>query len=765
GYNRQIFLLSDGEISNVDEVVDLCRSMSTSTRIFSFGLGHSPSRSLIKGLARATNGHSVFIPPGTKVDIYVGEQLQKALRPCFNNVQIKMNLDSTLIDIIPRSVPSVFINNRLIFYGLLKDDKLMSFNHDLSVELYREEFCLCEAKINRIPSVCDDGMIARLAAKALILELQHSKLPSSTKKDMTYPQQTQLKEDDKQTMVTTTEQKIMTQEEIQERIVEISLKHHILSPYTAFVGIEKRVNANNADMVLREVPIQISADNAYLRYLQTMISQMHHDQARSQQEYAKMAESQFHTFDTYESPLRSALNNYIDARTQLDRTSMYNDETRQYFDRTIKHYEQTLVRLDENRCKYQAALDESEYAKHHYREAEYYFHRTQHDMHDVHEHVSRIDTDYRKAQERFEHTRMNYTDAQEQCDRLYKEYRKAQENFNRTRKDYETARKHFDHTPMDNDAGRQQLDHTEKDYEEAQKQINHISKVFDEATDQLKTTEMAHHKAKDQLNSTERDLHKAQEKLSHAKMDCNNAKAKLEDTEMNCNKAQQQLDRILIDYDHTRQYHQQMIRSLVVCCETEDESSRVVAEEEDQKRSQPCDNEMSSAEMLLKKTQKSLKSCVQEMQSAEERRLSAMESLRYKNEMSSSEINYAEALLRHENEKQSTKKPLKMDDKNDQDAQNIVRHIIAQQKFDGHWDVDVELIKQLTGKSLSEFEQLTNMEGLISAIIVVVLETRFSSLSSLWYGVVQKARKRLLNMLDQDNNKLHALLENIRKKL
>ncbi|CAF5164971.1 unnamed protein product, partial [Rotaria sp. Silwood1] len=54
--------------------------MATSTRIFSFGLGHSPSRSLVKGLARATNGCFVFIPPNTSVDIHVGEQLQKALQ-------------------------------------------------------------------------------------------------------------------------------------------------------------------------------------------------------------------------------------------------------------------------------------------------------------------------------------------------------------------------------------------------------------------------------------------------------------------------------------------------------------------------------------------------------------------------------------------------------------------------------------------------------------------------------------------------------------
>ncbi|CAF4594671.1 unnamed protein product, partial [Didymodactylos carnosus] len=93
GCSRQIFLLTDGEISNVTAVMDLCRSMSTSSRIFSFGLGASPSRSLIKGLARTTNGRFVFIPPNTQVDVYVAEQLEKALQPCITNMQVKWNLD------------------------------------------------------------------------------------------------------------------------------------------------------------------------------------------------------------------------------------------------------------------------------------------------------------------------------------------------------------------------------------------------------------------------------------------------------------------------------------------------------------------------------------------------------------------------------------------------------------------------------------------------------------------------------------------------
>ncbi|CAF1569699.1 unnamed protein product, partial [Adineta ricciae] len=92
GRSRQIFLLTDGEISNVTEVLDLCRSMSKSSRIFSFGLGKSPSRSLVKGLARSTNGRFCFIPPSTKVDTYVGQQLEKALQSSITNLEIKWNL-------------------------------------------------------------------------------------------------------------------------------------------------------------------------------------------------------------------------------------------------------------------------------------------------------------------------------------------------------------------------------------------------------------------------------------------------------------------------------------------------------------------------------------------------------------------------------------------------------------------------------------------------------------------------------------------------
>jgi hypothetical protein len=242
--------------------------MSSSSRIFSFGLGRSPSRSLVKGLARATNGHFVFIPPDTNVDVYVGEQLEKALQSSITNVLVKWNLGTNVMN-VPTITPPVYVNDRLIVYALVNDNnQSISFDHNSNVELFNDKHRLGEAKVNRIPHVSDNGTIARLAAKALILELQHSNLSSLNEKSGS--QQVRfIKQMHDETQKLLNDDK----EERKKRIIELSLKYNILSPYTAFVGIEKRVNGNNDDMILRKVSIQISADNKHLyNFLRTQPS-------------------------------------------------------------------------------------------------------------------------------------------------------------------------------------------------------------------------------------------------------------------------------------------------------------------------------------------------------------------------------------------------------------------------------------------------------------------------------------------------------------
>ncbi|CAF5003228.1 unnamed protein product, partial [Rotaria sp. Silwood1] len=99
------------------------------------------------------------------------------------------------------------------------------------------------------------------------------------------------------------------------------------------------------------------------------------------------------------------------------------------------------------------------------------------------------------------------------------------------------------------------------------------------------------------------------------------------------------------------------------------------------------------------------------------------------------------------------------------DNQNIIRYLISKQKFDGSWDLDAKDVEHLTGKPLRSFPTSNSKQILTSAIVIVTLETRFATMSTLWYGVVQKARKRLFNLLGKDVKKLESLLENIRQQL
>ncbi|CAF3246697.1 unnamed protein product [Rotaria sp. Silwood2] len=187
---------------------------------------HPPSRALVKGLARATNGYFNFIAPHTNVDIYVAEQLSRALQPSIADVYVKWNTNQRILHKVPEHAPPVFVGDRLLFYALL--DETMPFDHTTTVELFTgiQQQPIGLARVDHVPSVLGSQLVMHLAAKALLRELS----------------------DDQKTID-------------KELLVNISIKYGILCPYTAFIGVERRLDVNsesNVDMELREVSIMIS---------------------------------------------------------------------------------------------------------------------------------------------------------------------------------------------------------------------------------------------------------------------------------------------------------------------------------------------------------------------------------------------------------------------------------------------------------------------------------------------------------------------------
>ena len=100
--------------------------------------------------------------------------------------------------------------------------------------------------------------------------------------------------------------------------------------------------------------------------------------------------------------------------------------------------------------------------------------------------------------------------------------------------------------------------------------------------------------------------------------------------------------------------------------------------------------------------------------------------------------------------------------------EDTVRPLIDKQRFDGLWDVDVSMIQNLTGKSLTLWQSIhtdLNPTLLNSLILLLVLEQRFGTYSSLWYGIVQKARKTISSLLSQDAKNIDTYIERIRGQL
>ena len=53
GRSRQVFLLTDGQVGNTTDCIELTKKYSENCRVFTFGMGGSYDEQLVQGIARA----------------------------------------------------------------------------------------------------------------------------------------------------------------------------------------------------------------------------------------------------------------------------------------------------------------------------------------------------------------------------------------------------------------------------------------------------------------------------------------------------------------------------------------------------------------------------------------------------------------------------------------------------------------------------------------------------------------------------------------
>ena len=81
-------MLTDGQVSNTNEVIALVEKHHNHTRVFTLGIGNSVSHHLVEGMARAGRGTAQFVSNGEEIQKKVMKQLKEAIQPALRKVRV-----------------------------------------------------------------------------------------------------------------------------------------------------------------------------------------------------------------------------------------------------------------------------------------------------------------------------------------------------------------------------------------------------------------------------------------------------------------------------------------------------------------------------------------------------------------------------------------------------------------------------------------------------------------------------------------------------
>ncbi|XP_053902402.1 von Willebrand factor A domain-containing protein 5A-like [Malaclemys terrapin pileata] len=176
GHPRQLFVFTDGEVGNTQDVIAEVQRHWRAHRCFSFGIGERASTALVKGIARAAGGSAEFITGQDRMQPKALQSLKRALQPAVTGISLSWDLPPGMEAALLGRGPEVILpGQRCLIYAQLRrqpqpPDTAMggvTLQYRIHDQTYKEmlQFPLQPQDADRLP-------IHRLAAKSLLLELE-----------------------------------------------------------------------------------------------------------------------------------------------------------------------------------------------------------------------------------------------------------------------------------------------------------------------------------------------------------------------------------------------------------------------------------------------------------------------------------------------------------------------------------------------------------------------------------------------------------------
>jgi Ca-activated chloride channel family protein len=235
GLPRQVFVLTDGEVSNTDEVIALGRAHAGHARIFTFGIGAGASHHLVRGLARAGEGEAELIAPGERIEAKVMRQVSRALSPALEDIVVDWG--GLAVVQSPHEVPPVFADGRVLVFGKLDQPQAASVTLRAVGPGGPVRFTLPIE-----PAALTEGtLLGTLWARRTIRDLEEGRSALHPRRGSQQVRAVDLKD-----------------EKVKAEIVSLGTAFCLVSRHTSFVAVEERETPTEGQAQLRKIPVAIT---------------------------------------------------------------------------------------------------------------------------------------------------------------------------------------------------------------------------------------------------------------------------------------------------------------------------------------------------------------------------------------------------------------------------------------------------------------------------------------------------------------------------
>lgn len=232
GRPRFVVVLTDGQVSNTDEVIDLAQSHSQVARIFTFGIGHGPSEHLVKSLARASGGRAELIHPNDRIEPRILRQFARMASASLG--ELRIDWGEIVADLVaPAEVPPLYDGDALTVYARITGGG----PGEVAIVAKGPEGEL------RFPVTIDteralrDDVVPALFARTAIRDLEEGRGETSRG----------------------SAQRSRRRESAKKKILVLAKRYGVLSSETSFVAIEEReADVDSPRAELRRIPIALT---------------------------------------------------------------------------------------------------------------------------------------------------------------------------------------------------------------------------------------------------------------------------------------------------------------------------------------------------------------------------------------------------------------------------------------------------------------------------------------------------------------------------